>query len=116
MPEAVSTTLSNEDEQIISDILHQECFYARIGVSKNATPQQIRRGYLSRSKTIGGETCVEKSRSTDVFATFRRYRTVFVCELTRYAIRTDLSTLVQKKPVSSAGNYSVPYFKRLPVA
>ncbi|KNC97018.1 uncharacterized protein SPPG_07833 [Spizellomyces punctatus DAOM BR117] len=50
MPEAVPTTLSNEDEQTISDILHQECFYARIGVSKNATPQQIRRGYLSRSK------------------------------------------------------------------
>ncbi|KAI9002647.1 hypothetical protein HDU85_001773 [Gaertneriomyces sp. JEL0708] len=38
------------EEAIISEILRQDCFYARIGVPRCADSRQIRHGYLLRSK------------------------------------------------------------------
>ncbi|KAI8914987.1 hypothetical protein DFJ77DRAFT_42974 [Powellomyces hirtus] len=47
---AVPADLNPEDASVIRNILANEDFYARLGVDRNATTQQIRRAYLRRSK------------------------------------------------------------------
>ncbi|KAJ3167337.1 hypothetical protein HDU88_002257 [Geranomyces variabilis] len=39
-----------DDQQVISDILAKEDFYARLGVTRDASTQKIRSAYLRRSK------------------------------------------------------------------
>ncbi|KAJ3149555.1 hypothetical protein HDU89_003606 [Geranomyces variabilis] len=42
--------LNRDDQQVISDILAKEDFYARLGVTRDASTQKIRSAYLRRSK------------------------------------------------------------------
>ncbi|KAJ3288132.1 hypothetical protein HK104_008322 [Borealophlyctis nickersoniae] len=42
--------LPRSECRIIEDILRTECYYARLGVFKDSSPNEIRRGYLGRSK------------------------------------------------------------------
>ncbi|KAJ3333705.1 hypothetical protein HDU76_004851 [Blyttiomyces sp. JEL0837] len=39
-----------KDDDIIASVLKNDCLYARLGVRRDACTQEIRRGYLSRSK------------------------------------------------------------------
>ncbi|KAI8588372.1 DnaJ domain-containing protein [Geranomyces variabilis] len=42
--------LNRDDQQVISDILAKDDFYARLGVTRDASTQKIRSAYLRRSK------------------------------------------------------------------
>ncbi|KAJ3163043.1 hypothetical protein HDU86_002212 [Geranomyces michiganensis] len=50
LPYPPSSFLNADDQQVISDILAKDDFYARLGISRDASTQKIRSAYLRRSK------------------------------------------------------------------